>query len=183
MTIMLIDDWENDDAGFELELDGQPFPLWSSVGDADLATENNCGGANNDLGLIKVQAKVDHSGNSLTLRLNSLMDSDSNNESWGVRDLKLNFVNDGSSPESVCGTVVYGSFTMNENECPCPLSSYDNSGCKPCGPACDSCFGGPSDKCYTCAEGYVSVLGVCLPACSNYLHVRNGECSTSCGSI
>ena len=102
---MIIDNWEAGDAGFRFELDGNPFSIWSSVADAGVATTNGCGGAANDLGIIKVRASIDHSGSSLELNLYSLMDENANNESWGVRDLKMTFLTSSES-ETTCGSVI-----------------------------------------------------------------------------
>ena len=137
ILVGVIDDWEHSDVGPRLELDGTPFSLWSSLSDSSNAVSNVCGTSVNDLGGITVVAKINHSGTSLTFRVLNIMDSDTDTESWAFRGVQITFLNNTAGhSETVCGSVLYNAFTMNENECPCAAGEYDDSGCQACDSAC-----------------------------------------------
>lgn len=87
----MIDRWETNEEGFNLEIDGTKFQLWTNVGFWISWTTNVCGNTSPDLGAVTLRAKIFHTASTLTVKFYSGFSLDAYDESWGVRDLKMRF--------------------------------------------------------------------------------------------
>ena len=105
VQIWVLDDWNLNEEGVKLDINGVNYPLWSNLGASSSWVTNKCGnGAYKDLGGITIQAKINHSASSLTLKFYSGLDADADVKSFGIRDLKVRLIkNINSEPESFCG--------------------------------------------------------------------------------
>ena len=84
--------------------------------------------------------------------------------------------------ESVCGIPPSTYPYINSKQCECTERFYWNGlDCDPCDSACDYCFGGTNEECFSCAPGYVFYLNKCLPACpGQYLLSDLSTCNSTC---
>ena len=166
-----------------MDVDGTKFNLWNNVGDDSTWPANICGDAGkNDLGAVTLRAKIFHSASTLTLKFYGGFSIDSDNESFGMRDLKITFAYKApAETEGFCGYSTGGT-PLNMGNCDCPDGQYDNGGCTACDAACETCFGGTSEDCYTCASGYVSINNECVLPCGDYVYTNNNTCIAGCSS-
>ena len=120
---------------------------------------------------------VAHNALSLIFQVISYLNQDSNDESFGFRDINLLFSLNTLTPP-MCGL---GLSTL-PNLCSCPegfVRLTTGGPCFPCDPSCASCYGTSSKKCYQCAPGY-SYDGTRCFACDASCLLCTGPNPTQC---
>jgi len=139
-----------------------------------------CGnGGYSDLPNIKITGTVAHGASSLTFQVNSYLDEDGSNESFGFRDLTLIFDDNPIVTETLCAYLA-GYSSMGSKQCTCPTGQYyTGSACASCNGACASCYGGSASQCYACASGYGWDGNNCV-ACPSYCQTCFGSASNEC---
>ena len=189
----VIDSWDWGSADydrFQLQFDTLPiiegygvtFPTGGTGGSV-------CGGSNwKDVPGIKVSGWIAHTALTLNLKFTVYFDEDSLNESFGVRDLELNFANDYPGVDYICAYTssnVILENLQNHPVCSCQPGKYNpGSGCTNCSPACASCSGPGADKCIACADYYYfdgSQCSQCDSSCVRCTGPESNKC-TKCAS-
>ena len=185
-TVYILDGWEVNEEGVKLYIDDKYVQLWPDVGDGNtLWPSNVCGGSYLDLGPVVLLAKIFHSGPTLSIRFQSGLSGNADNESWGIRDLSvLLAVKKPGEVESVCGVPPDTYPVLRSNQCKCGQGFYwDGSTCRSCDPACEFCFGETNGDCFSCATGYNFYLNRCLNICpGKYLMWDLKTCNETCNS-
>ena len=107
---------------------------------------------------VPMVGKVLHSATSVVLKVISRMDNPTDNESFGFRDISLNFVpSPPDTTEYACQPNNPSSATANLiTYCLCPKTQYTDpsSGtCMSCNSLCSYCFGANSNQCTECRQG------------------------------
>jgi len=166
---------------FNVQFDSLPvfvgFNMYS-----DNFPSNICGKGYKDFPDGRVYGWIEHSSSSLLLAFINKMSSNSNGESFGVREIKLLFTNTLPTGSSYCAytgtTPIY-----HQLSCACQTGQYSgSSGCVDCHEDCESCYDFGPDKCFVCAEGKyfdgVKCVG-CDGSCSECSGPGGEEC-TAC---
>jgi len=108
-------------------------------------------------GAIKIFARLAHSASTLNVKFTSRMDQETTNESWGIRDLNILFVqNPPSVSNSYCALPWTAPNIPTAWKCATETNEYYGSVLlpQPCDPSCTTCFGAGSNRCYACSSGY-----------------------------
>ena len=109
------------------------------------------------------------------------MSAQTNDESFGIRDIKFLFSNSTTTVPTCAHVPVTSYFLQN---CSCPRGMYNNGSssvvCASCHPNCVSCFGGSENDCYECKQGnYFDGDGCknCHSSCSSCSGPTLDECT------
>jgi len=124
-----------------------------------------------------------HSPSSLTLKFISQLNSDTSDETFGIRDIQLTFLNKDIGSDFFCASSVDNYPLYNFVICTCTPGQYSSTGsssdCTNCDSACASCYGAGADRCFECAEGYYfdgTSCTVCDSSCSSCIGSAANEC-------
>ena len=130
---------------------------------------------------ILIFGSAPHSSSSLTLKFISKLSGNTNEESFGIRDIKLLFSTN-PTPAPLCANISVPFFHFTN--CSCSKGFYDSGVsstiCTECHPNCASCFGGSQNECYECKEGNYfdgESCQTCYPSCSRCNGPNINQCS------
>lgn len=144
-----------------------------------------------------------HESSTLAFRVDTLIQEDSLERSFGFRELTVHFSNFSRKIEhSMMCHEPQGLWSLTLNECPCPLNQFLDSSqiCQRCAKNCDVCFGPEPLHCLSCAYGTHwdgKKCNMCHPNCQTcnganeyscqvctfgFYNHRNGTCSETCES-
>ncbi len=140
-----------------------------------LLTSSICGsGAINDLAPATVLAVAQHSDP--TFSFDFMMAANN----IGMRNIKLLFeTTDISATASSC-FIADPLSVFSMSACSCPEGQYDNSGtCTPCDDACENCFGGDANSCYSISDGYY-FDGTTSQQCDSSCETCSGAGASAC---
>jgi len=179
MKVYPMDTWDGSDDGdhFEITIDSTNLVLWTLrtyyTGYVPVlyAPTDICGSPSyHDLPYLTVYITIAHSANTLNLQLINGLNTPSDDESVGFREIILTFFT--QSPAvltSHCG-VTYSGYPLSDSACSCgsgTLMTPSMSGvCGPCHTSCATCNGGSSSSCLSCPAGYYLASGSCLQCAS-----------------
>ena len=189
-TLYELDSLDNDDY-FQVIIDSNPINGWSQSY-SQWNTDDICGNAGSwnhpdgypDLPNVRVFGRSPHTSSTLTLKLGTKNDGLSSDESYGYRDISLQFIttsNASLKTNYICGR--HPTVTL-PSQCPCPQGKYaDSNGiCKSCSSSCSSCFGPSAQECFQCASGAGTngtACFLCDPSCST---CTSGSAANQCSA-
>jgi len=181
-TLWILDTWDGSlDDLFQVRFDERFLNGWP-FDEIGFPNDNLCGiGPGEDLGAVRVFGKVFHTSNTLRFKVISQLDQWGDDESFGIRDLKLLFVNNPiTTRESFCGIT---SLPMKYGQCSCPEGYYESpvgsNLCLQCNSRCKSCFGPGASSCYECADNAYFNGQTCLK-CYKACATCSGEGVNQC---
>lgn len=189
-TFYALDSWDWKSTGardsFEIQFDN--FSVIEGYGvNYRQSTTYRCGASNyQDAPGIKVYGRIAHTALTLLIKFISQLDESTNNESLGIRDLSLFFVDDDDlGADYICAYTGTSVVLHNQTVCTCAPGEYSSSrGCTSCSEECASCYSSGADKCYECADGYYFDGSKCAECDSSCLHCKGpkeNQC-TECSS-
>ena len=174
-TFWALDSWDVGSDYFQIQFDTQPTVQGFALNYQQSLT-NLCGGNYNDSPGIKVFGRIAHTGETLSLKFITFFDENSNNESLGIRDLSLLFVNEDLGSDEICGFTGTSLVLVKQATCTCAPGKYSGgSVCTSCSQECASCYGSGADKCYDCADGYYFNGKKCVKCDSSCLHCTGSK--------
>jgi len=152
-TLQLVDSYDLGEY-LSLRFDDEILQMTHKISISTLPNINLCGSSWREFPQIRMFGNAIHSSSNLTLRFISGCNENSENESFGFRDLTLTF---GTSENAVSSICAKSSISLNYNDCPCPEKQFEESPsvCKTCHENCASCFGGSEGDCYSCQNGTI----------------------------
>ncbi len=180
-TFSAMDSWgwyAGDQDKFLIQFDNLPAIEGFGVA-SHQSPANTCGTWENDVIGIRIFGWIAHTA--LTLKIKFIIDlnEDSNNESFGARDLELIFANDNPGADMICGYTTSIVPLQNQATCICQPGKFSSngliSGCTSCSNECVSCYGSGADKCIGCADGYYFDGSRCSPCDSSCVHCTGPE--------
>ena len=177
-----LDSWDGGSDNFKLSFDGTELTGISIDTEAYSILSSRCGDPDrDDFPVISVHASVPHIGDALTLRITSLLDNDSQNESMGFRQIIMAFLNEENPYPGLCGVC---DISLPSDWCGCADGTYQNpqnSGkCSNCDETCATCSGSDSDDCLTCPYGgSLNSDGTC-PICTSPCSACSDDDPTEC---
>ena len=173
INFYLIDSWDPDFFvpidHFEVYFDSTRFSGSSISSQFTFNCPNYCGdSAFGDVPNVPMVGKVLHSATSVVLKVISHMNTPSDDESLGFRDISLNFASGpADTTEYACQPENPSSIRANlATYCPCPEAQYRDpptGTCKSCNSLCSYCFGANSNQCTECKQGAWFDGTKCLP--------------------
>ena len=118
-------------------------------------TQTYCGNAGSGNPDILMNGKVLHTKSSVTLKIVSFLDTNSDDEAFGFRDILLYFVtNPPNTTEYACHPYnAHTSLATLSSYCSCSQSQYWSSStnqCTSCHYLCQNCFGPGPSQCIAC---------------------------------
>jgi len=128
---------------------------------------NLCGLPTSYDGVISVYGYIHHTDPSLTMKFLSGLNQETLDESFGVRDIHLYFIQTSVNNSYICG-VANGFVIFDQEVCKCSNHQYEVSpnDCVECDDACLSCFEPGPNSCYRCSGGY-NFNGTDCTSCDN----------------
>jgi len=194
--IFPIDSWDTTD-WYEVHVDGYPQVAWTlSAGSYGQST---CGSDTwKEFPPVQAVSTFVHSGDSVTIRFVHMLDQRTNDESFGIREVKMKFVNVTTPQNSLCGrsttnvplpkwpcTECDSSHQYIEKaasgtcfECPTSCATCNVKGCTSCyngkyidGTSCNQC----DSSCATC----INKANYCL-TCPPELFMASNSCYKTC---
>lgn len=157
-----------------------------------------CGISYKEYPNLKITMYVPHTGSSLTMKVISGLNQDSADESFGIREITMTFINSPNTTAAICDS---SNVTVPATGCPCPFyNQYQDSDgiCHDCDSSCETCNGSDSNSCLSCpvdkyvnnlnqcvdcSETCVSCLGTstyCVTCQSGYFQYDDHTCLTTC---
>lgn len=176
-TFWALDSWDVGSDYFQIQFDTLPVIQGYTLKFRQTSTYL-CGASNyQDNAGIRVFGQIAHSSLTLNLKFLTFFDENSNNESLGIRDLSLLFVNEDLGSDYICGYTGTSLALLRQDTCACAPGTYSSSsgGCTSCSKECASCYGSGADSCYECADGYYFTGAKCVKCDSSCLHCKGGE--------
>jgi len=179
MTIYPLDSWDSPVSpdNFAVEVDGTSFSGWELVIFHSLTPLTDyCGTPFTDFPPFTMYIYMPHTASSLTIKLINLLNEGTSNESLGMRDLIITFVELASPEQRSCGI---SSISLPYNACPCPQTNQYMDPpvtgiCHPCYSLCATCSGPAINNCYSCYPGWYLSGSQCF--------LCNGNCATCVGT-
>jgi len=169
-TVFPIDSWDGTTADdhFKVDADGTVIDGWHFSGFAGY-TMPLCGGSWDEFPPVRVYMTLPHQALSLTLKFISYLNQNSQDESMGIREIQMDFVNMTTPEISVCGRS--NGTPLPNRACPCNSTKEfmrpPNSGtCFPCHLSCKTCTEETLNDCTSCDPGFYlnsATKGKCLP--------------------
>ena len=162
----LLDSWDvNDNDHFEVMFDSTNVVGWTIIRTAGpLFIYDRCGnGVYLDYPPTMVHITVPHTSSTLTLMIKAVLNEPSSNESFGFRDITMEFIYSDYPVLTMCGI---SPASLPDRPCPCsaPNQYMDpvlSGTCEYCHPTCETCFNS-STNCLTCIPGTYFVNNQCL---------------------
>ena len=149
-TFWAIDSWDSGD-GFSLYFDGT-YSGWYLTYSSFPSQICGSTGTNFKERSFGIFVRLPHTDSSLKMRVVSLLDEDSCNESFGFRDVVI-LADQNAAPTStiICGV---DTKTTLSNSCGCSIGTYLSSdgSCEACDSLCVSCFDAGAENCYECVD-------------------------------
>jgi len=164
----LLDSWDAGSDDYQIYFDGVTVTGISIDTDSYTTLSDRCGDpSREDFPVIHSFAQVPHTANTLTLRIISLLDQDSTNESLGIRNIVFNFMTVDTPLTGFCGKC---SVDLPSKWCSCLSNQYtlapQTGYCLDCDSSCATCSDGSTSGCIMCPDGNLAVGGVC-PTCTS----------------
>ena len=171
-----IDSWDNlvaaDNDHFRVDIDGTNFIGWKVVAYQGAHSVERCGNPiYPEYPAFKVYITMPHILSSVTLKIISVLNEGSENESLGFRNITMNIGYADTPAQSICAS---SPAPLLDKVCPCTAPhQYQNpalSGtCSNCHSTCDTCKGGTASDCMTCYAGSKTYFKAnqCLPCHAN----------------
>ena len=138
-----------------------------------------------DLPPVRAYMTAPHSEDTLRILFINFLDEISTDESFGIRDIQLDFVNMTTPFKSFCGRS--NGAPLPDKVCPCSSKKEymkpPNSGsCFPCHESCATCSEETANDCKSCYPGFYLTtphIGQCLP-CHSSCETCSGGGSNEC---
>jgi len=185
LSFYALSSWDAYDR-FQLIFDSRKVNGWMIPNSNHLL--NICGSS--DYGPLVIFGRIAHSNDSLTLKVWSLLDQNSGDESFGFRDIYMLFATTREPiSEEICGKAASPNPVLYTNRCPCASGKYEansvGSGvCLDCHYNCNECFGASERECYSCRSGYTfngyACVLSCHPTCGGSISNCFGSDATNC---
>jgi len=90
LHVWLIDSWDSGDT-FSIKFDNTVLPFWNLISHNNFVWGSTCGATWPDLVNLQISGQIPHNQSSLTLKVISGLDGNSNDESLGFRDFTFLF--------------------------------------------------------------------------------------------
>ena len=180
-TVYVIDSWDGAsvDDHYEIQVDDYLQRGWSFSGFTNYGVAT-CGSGNwGEYPPVIAISTFVHSGSSVRIRFINMLNQASNDESLGIRDIKLKFVNVTTPSNSLCGRSTANkplpNWPCSECDTPHQYMALASSGtCYECADSCATCNAAGANGCTSCYSGNYISGGTCSPCSSN--------CATCTGS-
>ena len=155
ISFTLISSWDPNSDHFGVNFDSKEFIGSTTINSTYLRTQRYCGYSGYGNSNVLMNGKFLHAESSVTLKIVSFLNTDSDDESFGFRDILLYFVtNPPNTTEYACHPYnAYTSLATLSSYCPCPQGQYWNPStnqCVSCHYLCQNCFGPGPNQCIAC---------------------------------
>jgi len=162
-----IDSWDGGSDGYQISFDGTTINGISIDTDSYTTLSDRCGNTDKeDFPMIYSYVVIPHTATDLTLRIISLLDQDSMNESLGIREIYIEFKTVATPVTGFCGR---SEIDLPSKWCLCKSYQYTlapmTGNCLNCDSSCATCSDGSPNGCIACPDGSLAMGGVC-PSCT-----------------
>jgi hypothetical protein len=189
-TVYAIDSWDGTGADdhYEVSVDDYTQRGWRFSSFTGLSQPVCGSGSWGEYPPVLAISTFIHSGSTVRIRFINMLDQASNDESLGIRDIKLKFVNVATPSNSLCGRST-ANVALPDWPCPKCDTSHQYMGlpasgtCYECADSCATCNAKGASGCTSCYSGnYIS--GTTCNSCSSNCATCTGSASycTTCPS-
>ncbi len=177
MIVYTLDTWNSIDY-FQIHFD--------SIGDfvevrsySSFHSEEICGSETHLDGKMLLHGSIQHTSQSLTLKILANLDEPSYHESLAIRELHLQFTQK-QLLFTYCGatSTELSNYPYLSLKCECTINQFRNSegNCETCNESCETCFESGPDNCFRCKDGYHFDGEECTNCRSDQIRDFNLQC-------